>query len=323
VGTTGRLRRGQRPSTLIGAGTLALHAAEVYDIMGQLEVGENPVLHSEVWPLLTPPAGSDAPETWQKVTASRCFAILLRDGLIERRTHGYRRVRSPRAITFGFSRWMQHAIETSEPLLEGRQPSGEKVTDERGAELFSLAAEAWSLQLAASVGIWLRAIDEQLRRKAEDLDVGRYGLSSSIVKPGRRAAEIADLMARGYFSPEVEKALREAGVEATTGFTEVTTDPRVLVSVMERLSSATGVSPKLRDPEFMAKIKGLDDRVTAPLWREYARWVARTARRRASGRETRVRLMQPLERRDRSGSITGLVVRTARGRRSRRTRTSS
>jgi hypothetical protein len=319
----GRLKRGQRPSTLIGAGTLALHAAEVYDIMGQLEVGENPVRHSEIWPLLTPPTGSEAPETWQRVTASRCFAILLRDGLIERRTRGYRRVRSPRAITFGFSRWMQHSIEASEPLLEGRQPSGEEVSDQRGAELFSLAAEVWSLQLATSVGIWLRAIDEQLQRRAKDLDARRYGLSSSIVKPGQRAAEIADLMAQGYFSPEVEKALREAGVEVTTRFSEVTADPRVLVSVMERLSSPTGVSPKFRDPEFMAKVKRVADRATAALWREFARRIAGTTRRRATGRETRVRLVQPLERRDRVGSITGLGVRTGRGRRSPRTWTSS
>ncbi len=214
-----RAERGRPPASLNGGRTLKeRYAEEVYEIIRSLAGQEKrPVRFREVWPKVVPKERHINEVNWKRLTTERALKLLVQAEWIERTVDGYRDL-DPQLYAF-------HAARVElEQLLE----AGRRVFDEdpggSGAESYAWLnrAASLSLDLAATIGYWLRAFDRRFASRAKELGYqfpqpGAFGLETvddlgSGFGPGFRAGMMAAEIADGYLTPDREKAMGKPGL---------------------------------------------------------------------------------------------------------------
>ncbi len=212
-------KQGRPPASLNGGHSLtARYAEEVYEIIRSLVGPENrPVRFREIWPKLVPKKQHSNEENWRKLTTERALKLLTQAGWIERTIEGYR--------DLGSQLYAFHAARNElEQLLDVGRQTLEAAPGGSGTESYDWLrrASSLSLDLAATLGYWLRAFDRLLVRRAEELGYAlpqpqsagleAVGAQGSGPRPGLRAGMMAAEMADGYLMPEREKAVGTPGL---------------------------------------------------------------------------------------------------------------
>ncbi len=212
-------KQGRPPASLNGGHSLtARYAEEVYEIIRSLVGPENrPVRFREIWPKLVPKKRHSNEENWRKLTTERALKMLTQAGWIERTIEGYRDLGSQFYAFHAARNELEQLLDVGRQTLEG-EPGGS------GTESYDWLrrASSLSLDLAATLGYWLRAFDRLLVRRAEELGYRlpqpvSFGLEAISERggdrsPGFRAGTMAAEIADGYLTPEREKAVGTPGL---------------------------------------------------------------------------------------------------------------
>ncbi len=190
------------------------HADEVLKVIRALGGRERPVRFSEVYPKLAPPSGSKNPKLWQRISTERALNRLVKGGLIARTEEGYRDLDSPFYALRGFRLDFDDAIRHATRILALRAGPNPK-----GIELVRKAMPAFAVDMASTVGAWLRAIDTAFQEKARRLGVELGGKDQDVA---RVAAAVAQALVTGYTMPEyvATGVLGEEEARKATSFTE-------------------------------------------------------------------------------------------------------
>lgn len=212
-------KQGRPPASLNGGHSLtARYAEEVYEIIRSLAGPENrPVRFREVWPKMVPKKQHSNEENWKKLTTERALKLLTQAGWIERTIEGYRDLGSQLYAFHAARNELEQLLDVGWQTLEA-EPGGS------GTESYDWLrrASSLSLDLAATLGYWLRAFDRLLVRRTEELGYrlpqpGSFGLEAvsergADLSPGFRAGVLAAEVADGYLTPERENATGKSGL---------------------------------------------------------------------------------------------------------------
>lgn len=204
--------------------------SEVVEIVRRLGgPGKVAVRFSQVYPELKPPAGSKNPTLWQRTSAWRALERARRQGLLERTPKGYRDRESPFFAFQGIKIDLDEELKFAAKLLSlhaGLNP--------KGIDYVRKAIPGFGQGLLATMGSWLRAIDDALREKAM-----RLGVELESRDIAAFAAELAQSLVTGYLIPEYKAA---GALESDSDFrsrTDPTTRMKLpSVEEIERLRKA-------------------------------------------------------------------------------------
>ncbi len=211
------------------------HTHEVYEIIRTLGNGERlPVRFREITKRLSPPPGSND-TTWRRVTAQRAINRLRAEGWIEKTIEGYQALDPPLYPFYALRANLEELLNRGIRLLD-IPPDGTGAGDRE----WLVAADWLSLELATTLGLWIRAIDRRIleRAKSHGYFFGRYnnagietteGLSESHTV-GYRAGALASELVHGYLAPEEETAMGLSGLHE-----KQTTSVRAYREEVERL----------------------------------------------------------------------------------------
>lgn len=232
-------KSGRKP----GSGTLSAserRVSEVVEIVRRLGGPEKkPVRFSHVYPELEPPTGSQNPDVWRRTSAWRALERARRKGLLERTPEGYRDAGSPFYALEGIKIDLEEELKFAAKLLTlhaGLSP--------KGIEFVRKAVPGFGQGFLATVGSWLRAIDEALLEKATRLGVKLESRDVAVL-----AAQLAQALVTGYLIPEYKAS---GALESDSDFRSHT-DPRTRMKIptveeIERLSQTRG-APTIRVAE--------------------------------------------------------------------------
>ncbi len=151
---------------------------------------------SQVYPELKPPAGSKNPVLWQRTSAWRALERARKRGLLERTSKGYRDLESPFYALQGIKIDLDEDLKFAAKLLSlhaGLNP--------KGMDYVRKAIPGFGQGLLATMGAWLRAIDDTLREKAQRLGVELESRDTAVF-----AAQLAQSLVTGYLIPEYKAA---------------------------------------------------------------------------------------------------------------------
>ncbi len=212
-------KQGRPPASLNGGHSLtARYAEEVYEIIRSLVGPENrPVRFREVWPKLVPKKRHSNEENWKKLTTERALKLLTQAGWIERTIEGYRDLGSQLYAFHAARNELEQLLDVGRQTLEAAPGGSGTESDD-----WLRRASSLSLDLAATLGYWLRAFDRLFVRRAEDLGYRlpqpvSFGLEAvsergADLGPGFRAGVLAAEVADGYLTPERENAIGKSGL---------------------------------------------------------------------------------------------------------------
>ena len=267
-----------------GRSPTEIHARKVYEIIRSLKGPENrPVRFREVWPRLTPNSEHKNESNWKKLTTERSVALLVKQGWIQRTVDGYVDLDSVDVAFYGFRTWTDHVIAQSLSLAR-QQDDRTGSRDVYLRRSFELDCRGITEQLCFAAGFWSRAIDERLQQMI-DRPHSRYKFGA----PSGRAADLAALFAQGYFYPEAERRLANAGAGVQHEYRGVTGNARQALDALKPEISLFPLPGRIRTRTL--------NMIPMATWTEFGRAMSRFLRwQRGLDRQTSLSAYRRLDR---------------------------